>query len=424
MELPETIIYVTRDAERANAIEQSEKYVIVTNEKGSMLDTYELLQTEHVEKLMGERKDSAILVFQNTLRIERFCREKSWKLLNPSAELSKKIEEKISQYEWLGDLQKFLPKTEIKKVSEINFIGKKLVVQFNHAHTGGGTHIISDNKKLSELKNKFPDRPARVSEFVDGPVFTLNTVVAENGIFFGNISYQITGLPDFTDNPFSTIGNDWKLPQTILSEKERERIFEIAEKVGEKMKKENWLGLFGIDVILNQKSQEIFLLEINARQPASTTCENILQKSSGKDMTTFEAHISALLGEKVSDIQKISDGAQIILRVKKAKKEQNGFLRNASALTHKKISGYFGARKSERSAQATKYPEIFCAAGSVLENHSAPSLLSKAGFSVISYNNVKHNSDLLRIRSKKGIMESHNKLNSTGKEISSIIYKS
>ncbi len=315
------VIYVTRDIERANSMEESENYAIVSNENEAKLDTYELLHTERVEKMMKEEKDAAILVFQNTARIERLCAEKKWKILNPTAELSKKIEEKISQYEWLGDLRKFLPPTEIKKMSEIKFGGKPLVVQFNHGHTGLGTKIIKNESELKELSVKFPDRPARVSDFIDGPVFTLNTVVAKNGVFCENISYQITGLPEFTDNPFSTIGNDWKLPNKILSDKEKEGILEMAHAIGARLSSEKWLGLFGIDVILDEKSRKVYLLEINARQPASTTCESILQKSAGKDITTFEAHIAALLGEKVGNIQKISDGAQIVQREKGTAKE-------------------------------------------------------------------------------------------------------
>src|ERR1700733_14164329 len=101
MKSPKDIIYVTRDRERALGMEENENYTIVSNEKGETLDTYELLKSERIVRAMGEKKDAAILVFQNTARIERLCVEKVWKLLNPRAELSKKIEEKISQYEWL-----------------------------------------------------------------------------------------------------------------------------------------------------------------------------------------------------------------------------------------------------------------------------------------------------------------------------------
>ena len=328
------IVYVTRDIERASSMEQGESYAIVTNKKDeTILDTYELLQTKQLEELMKEKKDAAILVFQNTSRIERFCAEKGWALLNPKAELSKKIEEKISQVKWLGDLARFLPSHKIHLVKDVRFDGTKFVLQFNHSHTGGGTHVIDSEMKLNELKEKFPNRECRVSDFIDGPVFTLNVVAAKNDVCCGNISYQITGLSDFTDNPFSTVGNDWKLPYTILSEKERGGISEMARALGARLRSEHWLGLFGIDVILDEKSRHIYLLEINARQPASTTCESILQKSVGKGITIFEAHIAALLGKDVGEVQKISDGAQIILRVK-ASGSHESFSRKLASLKH------------------------------------------------------------------------------------------
>ncbi len=386
------IVYVTRDAERASSMEQGENYAIVTNEKGeTILDTYELLQTKRLEELMKEKKDAAIVVFQNTARIEKLCEEKKWKLLNPPAEFSKKIEEKISQVKWLGDLARFLPSHKIHMVKDVWFDGTKFVLQFNHSHTGGGTHVIDTEAKLEELKEKFPNRECRVSDFIDGPVFTLNVVVAKNTTVTGNISYQITGLADFTDNPFSTVGNDWKLPYTILSEKERGKILEMARALGARLSSEHWLGLFGIDVILDEKSRQIYLLEINARQPAGTTCESILQKSAGAGMTIFEAHIAALLGKDLGEVQKISDGAQIVLRIK-ASVARNIFLEN-----------------SLRS--------------NILEKYSVPARLHEDGFTVTTYKNTKPNAELLRIRSDKGIMKSHGKLNDIGEKISSIISK-
>ncbi|HUD03918.1 MAG TPA: ATP-grasp domain-containing protein, partial [Candidatus Paceibacterota bacterium] len=249
---------------------------------------------------------------------------------------------------------------------------------FNHAHTGEGTKIIKNAGELSELARLFPNRPARVSQYIDGPVFTLNAVVTEKETSCGNISYQITGLSQFTDNPFSTIGNDWALPHKILSEKEREEIRGIAQACGARMKKDGWQGLFGIDLIYDTKNKKIFLLEINARQPASTTCESILQKMSGTDKTIFESHISSLLGLQATSykLQAIKNGAQILMR-----------------------------KKSNQRIDIKK----------------ARAKLESAGFSVIPYENEVLNKELLRIRSDKGIMKSHEKLNSVGEAIASLI---
>ena len=49
------------------------------------------------------------------------------------------------------------------------------------------------------------------------------------------------------------------------------------------------------------------------------------------------------------------------------------------------------------------------------------SSLEFAGYNVIRYDNTAYNTDLLRIQSAKGIMETHNRFNPRGKEIMDIL---
>jgi predicted ATP-grasp superfamily ATP-dependent carboligase len=379
------IVYVTRDIERALGMEPGSGYFIVSNDTPygreikqkspenvlllnnarGILDTYDLMLLPEVEELI-EKNKASVLVFQNTQRIERLAKEKSWNLLNPSADLAKRVEEKISQIEWLGNNAKLLPPHKIHLVKEVCFDGTKFVLQFNHSHTGQGTYIIDSKEKLAELQSKFPDRECRVTDFIDGPVFTVNAVVGRLRIFVGSPSYQITGLKPFTDLPFSTIGNDWSLPTHI----ERNEIEGIAKLIGKKLKKDGWKGLFGIDVIKNSLTGKMYLLEINARQPASAVFESKLQ--SGKNI--FQSHIDALQNRlSFSDISKIRDGAQIVKR-----------------LTNKKY---------------------------VLDIAS----LEAKNLTVMKYENEIYNKELFRIQSTKGIMESHNVFNELGNFIKSCL---
>jgi hypothetical protein len=126
------------------------------------------------------------------------------------------------------------------------------------------------------------------------------------------------------------------------------------------------------------KSGKIYLIEINARQPASTTLESRLQREAGNGMTVFAAHVAALRGEKAGkDLQAIEDGAQIVQRV---------------------------TRSRTRDTAKADLPA-----------------LEKLGVSVIRYDNQELNKDLIRVTSSKGIMKSPDELNSLGKEIASYI---
>lgn len=384
-----SIVYIAREIERALGEKPVGNYHIITNKSAyaleikkqypdnillidspEILDTYELLSLPQVEeKIKG--LDAGILVFKNTANIEELCKEKGYRLINPSATLSEKIENKISQVKWLGELSSLLPPHEIKQVKDIVWKKKPFVLQWSHGHTGDGTLLIQNEKDLDTFKEKFPYRDARITDFIKGPMFTVNIVVTNTAILLGNISYQITGILPFTENAFSTIGNDWAVPHTILTEAQIEKFNEIAEKVAQKMQKENWRGLFGIDVIHDEERDEMHLIEINARQPASTTFESELQNAMElPGINTFQAHINALTGKtpKTSLIQ-INDGAQIL----------------------------------QRLTSRTK----------TIDSKN----LIKAGYKVIEYKNTKTNSDLARIQSSQGIMEAHTKFNKRGKEI-------
>ncbi|MBU2542255.1 hypothetical protein KJ785_01695, partial [Patescibacteria group bacterium] len=242
------IVYVTRDIERALGLENTTNYYIISNfnesfkgvdsdnilliKEKKQLDTWELLKHEKVKKflrsvpspLQGEGQGEVnIVVFKPTKQIERICAENNWNLLNPLAELSNKIEEKISQLDWLGDLKKYLPDYSVKKCKDIEFIGNKFILQFNRSHTGSGTFLIESAEQLDEIKNKFPDREARLAKYIEGPLFTNNNIVTKNKTLIGNINYQITGLKPFTDLPFATIGNDWGFPHKYLNKKQIEQ---------------------------------------------------------------------------------------------------------------------------------------------------------------------------------------------------------
>lgn len=385
--LKRPLVYVARDIERALGMKPEESYYVVTNNTAfgresqkwspenivlikskELLDTDELLvRKETVDLISGLKAD--VVVFMPTPRTERIAKELGWNLLNPSALLARRVEEKISQINWLAEDAKLLPPHKICAVKDVSFEGKKFVIQFNHSHTGEGTFIIDNEKILRHLQVKFPNRECRVVEFIEGPIFTVNSVVAGESVAVGNPSYQITGLSPFTDLPFSTIGNDWSLPRDPKYKSAYEDTKKIAKAIGARLGAGGWKGLFGIDVVFDEKTRKTYLLEINARQPASAVFESWLQKEN----TTFEAHIKALLDISVSKVKEIESGAQIVKRV------------------------------TEPSFQVDK------------------GTLSAKGFNVMTYENTDHNKELFRIQSSKGIMKDHNVFNESGETITSCI---
>jgi len=398
--LKQPIIYVTRDLERsfglpistpnyfiisnstrfAKQFLHSQKNVLLIKEKG-LLDTHELLNHRKTLAFVKKIKNPNILVFKNTATIERVCQEKKWNLLNPSAILAGEIEEKISQVKWLGSLAKYLPPYEIKILKDVRYEGKKFILQFNRAHTGNGTILVDDADVLDDLIKKFPNREVRITKYISGLMLTNNNIVLADKILCGNISVQLTGIKPFTALPFATVGNDFALTKKILNKKQEQAYFGMAEKIGEKMRKSGWKGLFGIDVVLDKKSGKLYLIEINARQPASTSFESKLQRFfAGKkdaDFTSFEAHLLALLGQTTDKkLIKIKSGAQI---------------------TQKVFS----------ETQKIPYNKII----------KKINLMRAENLEAVFYDNAKIEADLLRWQSKTGLVDRDLNLNPLGKQL-------
>ncbi|MFA6423989.1 MAG: ATP-grasp domain-containing protein [Candidatus Magasanikbacteria bacterium] len=395
--LNKPVIYVARDLERTFGLPIVTKgYYIISNytafanslvkgcknvlliKSDHLLDTRELLNHPMAINFINGINDAHILVFKNTAQIEKICLEHDWTLLNPSAELASRVEEKISQVKWLGELKKNLPPFQIKIAKDVKWSGKSFILQFNRAHTGSGTIFVENEKQLKEIQAKFPLREVRVTKYITGPMFTNNNVVVGKKVLCGNINYQITGLKPFTNLPFATIGNDWALPNKILSAKQKKEYLAMAQAIGHKLARDGWKGLFGIDVILEEKTGKLYLIEINARQPASTSFESQLQQFTDKlGLATFTAHISALLGEKVvGKLIVIKSGAQITQKVTDVKKNisLSRMLYKINDLKTKKI-------------------QIFI------------------------YENDKLESDWVRMQSISGLVNSHNNLNKLGHEL-------
>jgi predicted ATP-grasp superfamily ATP-dependent carboligase len=340
------------------------------------LGTRELIEQATTKRMMPPNTDT--IVFKNTSRVEESATKAGIKLLNPKASLSETVENKMSQVEWLGDLgKKYLPPHAILPTKKLTWMGEPFVLQWAHGHTGGGTILVNSEEQLKDIQSKFPFRMARRSPYIKGSSYTVNAVVAADKILVGNISYQITGMEPFTDGMFTTVGNDWSVSHDLLSETEIEYVLTMVREIGTKLNVAGWRGLYGVDLIRDEERGTIHLIEINARQPASTTFESYLQKENRlagvKGITTFEAHLKALRGEHIDEeLIPVNDGAQIIQRVTK----------NVATVSDEAIA-----------------------------------TLESAGYNVIPYPNSGPNEDLLRIQSALGIMERHGIFNARGKEI-------
>jgi glutathione synthase/RimK-type ligase-like ATP-grasp enzyme len=231
------------------------------------------LVLEYIKKNTENNQKPYIQVFKIAPNIERTAEKYGFKLLNTEAKLNRNFENKIPQFNNLGDLG-FFPKTEIVKLKNYTFqqlkkeVGSELVLQFNRGHTGESTIFLKSQNQFEEIKNKFPERSVRISKFIDGEAWTLNACQTRYGTFYGGLSYQITGVKECTNQKGGTVGNDWSCGKKV-TDSIYDQIDQIIRETGNKMYSAGYKGLYGLDLVID-KNEKVWLIEINARQPAST----------------------------------------------------------------------------------------------------------------------------------------------------------
>lgn len=264
-----------------------------------------------------------VMFFKIAPNLEKTCENLGYKILNTTSDLNRKFENKISQFEAFSEIRDYFPDTILTSLEEVSYdylyknLGGKFVVQFDRGHTGEGTVFIDSEGKWNKLVEKFLKRKARISEFVAGDYWTVNCCNTRFGTLVGGLSYQITGVPECTAVSGGTVGNDWSYSIADDCETDnqiRSQILEIASKVGEIMKKSDFMGLFGLDLVVNSDcgdpNSRVKLIEVNARQPASTSMHTKLMINKGQiPLQLF--HLSEFMGITDAEYQKLIGATKI-----------------------------------------------------------------------------------------------------------------
>ncbi len=392
------LVYVAREIERALGRMPSADYGIVTSDdtyarsiaerypndvfiveapegQHDMRDTYELLSDPHALAWIRAR-NADLVVFKSTSKIESLCREHNLNLLNPSSLLAEEIENKVKQSAWFAknNLTHYLPLHWTGQLAALPATWQApFILQWAHGHTGDGTLLIQNKTEFEQLKTQFPAREARIVEYIEGHTFTANIVATKDGhALCAGISYQITGRAPFTSHAWSTIGNDWGAAHAFFKKHPdlHDEALRLIDTVAARMHHAGWKGLFGIDFMIGKsadgahsnhgaqsdhtkdKRARIYLIEINARQPASVSFESKLQEkkrcalspahgaamtqkgSAIASATIFDTHLRQLqdIQAILPEVETLSCGSQIIVRMPSNYAGANTMLRASMAV--------------------------------------------------------------------------------------------
>lgn len=243
---------------------------------------------QHIEKYIGYLKAPINTVcYRSLAALEN---DRRFRVLAPSLVLKDMFDDKLRQLELFAKLGVKTPPTQVCRLAETSFaeasdkLGGPFVVQPPVGSSGENTYFVKNEEDFDNVRTVLgTDRPLKLSKYLPVPSLNGHGIVLKTTQGLESIavcpSVQIVGAHGCTIRAEIYCGNDFSAAGRV-AESVREETCTIMEKMGLFMGSQGFLGIFGMDFLLN--GDEVLALEINPRFQGSTMLLSLLQVDRGE----------------------------------------------------------------------------------------------------------------------------------------------
>jgi len=258
--------------------------------------TFELLSEMILRKLI--RKGSRILVFKNLPKIKKLAQKYGLEVLMPESRYLNLLEDKINFVNFCRKFKLPILPTKTCKLNLVNFV-KPIVIQTRRGHAGESTFFVRSSHELDKLKKKAGEWTVKITPLKKLSTFSLNLCATQEQVFSTQPFYQITGDANLNPLEGGTGGIDLGIAQK-LSKKTLDAIFKLVNLTGKALQKIGYRGIAGIDFLVDDKNEKIYLLEMNPRLLSNLGF--ITKKQAEiKEVPLLTIHLLEMLGEDLGE---------------------------------------------------------------------------------------------------------------------------
>ncbi|HNT29875.1 MAG TPA: ATP-grasp domain-containing protein, partial [bacterium] len=240
-----------------------------------------------------------ILVFKTSPAVEIACAQLGYRLLAAPSELNRRFEDKACLYSVLDRLPEARIPGMVGRMGEFDYaivaktLGERSVVQFARGFAGSSTVFLQAADDFFSFQKEYSDRFVKLSRFIDGTSLTINGCVTSSGSAISPYFYQIIGQAAYNAYPGGTSGNDYAYDFGFSASVDA-AIYDLTDRFGSLLQDNGYRGIFGLDLVVERDSGQVYIIECNARLVASIPVYTKLQLIAD-EIPLLLLHICALL---------------------------------------------------------------------------------------------------------------------------------
>lgn len=228
----------------------------------------------------GGRPKAVFLMFNE--ETEQLCKELGIKIWMPKAKLREKLDNKIETVR-IGNkagvpsvpnmLIKVKSYEDLMTQAVSNGLGRDLVLQSAYGDSGHTTFFIKSRKDFDRHAGEIIDQgEIKVMKRVNVRQATLEACTTRQGTIVGPLMTEIVGFKELTPYRGGWAGNE--IFADAFTPEIREKARDLTFRFGEQLRKEGYRGYFDLDFLIDKKTSEIWLGELNPRITGASSMTN------------------------------------------------------------------------------------------------------------------------------------------------------
>lgn len=242
-----------------------------------------MLQHKEVIDFISERGGKPKFVFlMFDEKTEALAKELGADVWFPKAELRTRADNKIETVR-IGNkagvpsvpntLAEVTDYKQLCAVTDKAGIGRDLVLQSAFGDSGHTTFFINSEKDFRKYEHEIVGQgEIKIMKRIDCRGSAIEACATKAGTIVGPLMTELVGFKELTPYRGGWCGNE--IFSTAFSKKVRQQARDYTFKFGEQLRKEGYRGYFELDFLIDTKTKEIYLGELNPRITGASSMTN------------------------------------------------------------------------------------------------------------------------------------------------------